>query len=388
MFEWTSVAIALPSTVFILYVLSWLHRCLMDSVSYAKVLNCVGAVIELPENEEDIPVTDEPVFILGQQYSSRHQMNELRHDIKSILWFTYRSGFSSIGGSGPTSDRGWGCMLRCGQMVLAQAFIRKHLGRSWRWQADHNGQLPLPYKKVLRLFEDKRTAPYSIHQISHMGESEGKAVGTWFGPNTVAQAIKKLAPYDYWNNIHVHVALDNLVVLSDLKISPWKPLVLFIPLRLGLSELNPLYSRGIKATFRFPQTLGMLGGRPSHALYFLGYVGSQLLYLDPHVTQTMADLDGPDSETFPDSSYHCERVGRIELTDIDPSVSLCFFIDTEAELESWISMAKSLLIHGDVQPLFEIVRERPHFPEPCLEPGVEQHESEPQADEEDFELLS
>lgn len=53
----------------------------------------------------------------------------IRKDITSRLWFTYRKGFVPIGDSGITSDRGWGCMLRCGQMVLSQALLFLHLGK-------------------------------------------------------------------------------------------------------------------------------------------------------------------------------------------------------------------------------------------------------------------
>ena len=52
----------------------------------------------------------------------------IRKDIKSRLWFSYRKGFVAIGDSSYTTDKGWGCMLRCGQMLLAQALINLHLG--------------------------------------------------------------------------------------------------------------------------------------------------------------------------------------------------------------------------------------------------------------------
>jgi hypothetical protein len=48
--------------------------------------------------------------------------------------------------------------------------------------------------------------------------------------------------------LNVHVALDNLVVIDQVKADaePWKPLLLFVPLRLGICEINPLYFSDVK----------------------------------------------------------------------------------------------------------------------------------------------
>lgn len=104
-------------------------------------------------------------------------------------------------------------MLRCGQMVLAQALVCLHLGREWRWKKDSKEP---DYLRILKMFEDTKTATYSIHQIALMGVSEGKEVGQWFGPNTVTQVLKKLSVYDKWSSIIIHVALDNTIIINDI----------------------------------------------------------------------------------------------------------------------------------------------------------------------------
>ncbi|XP_023241305.1 cysteine protease ATG4A-like isoform X2 [Centruroides sculpturatus] len=248
------------------------------------------------------------------------------------------------------------------------------------------------------MFQDKKDCPYSIHQIAQMGVSEGKGIGQWFGPNTIAQVLRKLATYDEWSHLVVHVALDNAVITDDLKTlckvnqeseckkyeanestsmqisnscsldvnrssdPNWKPLLLFIPLRLGLSEINPVYLKALKITFCLKQSLGIIGGKPNHALYFIGVVGNEVVYLDPHTTQQAIDTS---LEIPNDSSYHCPygNSRRMNLNQMDPSVALCFYFQTEEEFDSWCVQVHKFLIAAETQPLFELSKERPlHWP--------------------------
>ncbi|KAJ9586503.1 hypothetical protein L9F63_019861, partial [Diploptera punctata] len=320
---------------------------------------------------DDIPHTKDPVWILGKKYSAIHDLEIIRKDIRSKLWFSYRRNFVPIGDTGHTTDKGWGCMLRCGQMVLAQALICLHLGRDWSWSPEtRNGS----YLRILHMFEDRRAATYSIHQIALMGASEGKEVGQWFGPNTVAQVLKKLAVYDEWSSVVIHVALDNNVIINEIKRScKWKPLVLIVPLRLGLSEINPVYVQGLKTFFTFKQSLGVIGGKPNHALYFIGCVGDEVIYLDPHTTQPAGLVEDKEQEheKLLDSSYHCQYASRMHILHMDPSVAACFFCHTEEEFDTLCKLIQERLVEPEKQPLFELCNERPKHWSP-MEDGAEE----------------
>lgn len=72
-------------------------------------------------------------------------------------------------------------------MVLATALMNLHLGRDWTWTSDTKDST---YLQIVERFEDIKTAPYSIHQISAQGIDEGKKVSEWYSPNVIAQVLK------------------------------------------------------------------------------------------------------------------------------------------------------------------------------------------------------
>jgi cysteine protease ATG4 len=78
-------------------------------------------------------------------------------------------------------------MMRCGQMLLAEALTRLHIGRDFRWTADTKNPT---YLQIVNKFEDSKGAVYGIHHIATMGQDSGKKISDWYSPNVIAQVIK------------------------------------------------------------------------------------------------------------------------------------------------------------------------------------------------------
>lgn len=100
-----------------------------------------------------------------------------------------------------------------------------------------------------------------------------------------------------------------------------------------------------------PQSLGVIGGKPNSAHYFIGYVGTfgtrhvvlrtlpcrvllplmlsvgsaplpgeELIYLDPHTTQPA--VEPCEDGMVPDDTYHCQHPPcRMHICELDPSIA-------------------------------------------------------------------
>ena len=92
----------------------------------------------------------------------------------------------------------------------------------------------------------------------------------------------------------------------------------------------------LKEVLRSRFSVGILGGRPNRAIYFVGYRGDTLLGLDPHVTLPNPSLQHP----FPSEEYMCQihrpEFSELPLHILDPSLAVAFYFRSRVEYMEFV----------------------------------------------------
>lgn len=369
-----------------------------------------------------------PVTVLGHSYllNSEDEVERFSLAFVSRIWLTYRREFPQLEGSTWTTDCGWGCMLRSGQMLLAQGLLVHLMPRDWVWPDAQQltdvdievfrprspvraGGVPIPsfgsprgsntpeksmsndaaprcsqrkrpecvkdrqaepiHRRLITWFGDQPPAPFGVHQLVEIGKSSGKKAGDWYGPSIVAHILRKaVAKTSAVHNLAVYVAQDctvykeDVVRLCDLSLNQtppdssnqtWKSVIILVPVRLGGEALNPSYIECVKNILKLECCIGIIGGKPKHSLYFMGFQDEQLLYLDPHYCQPVVDIS---QTNFSLESFHCSSPKKMPFNRMDPSCTIGFYAKNKKDFESLCSaVSVALSSSKEKYPIFTFV---------------------------------
>ena len=292
--------------------------------------------------------------IFNKPYKNGDNNNAL-YKFGKLMIFTYRKNFKKIynsSGKSFTSDTHWGCMIRCGQMILCRAIYKilkkckldtfYAMSYSFRLFNDFDlnyNMLHIYFKGMGDLFKqmykmkhiengeiviDQVYPPFGIKNLCKVGELFNKKAGEWFSDVVITQVFKAIVDhfalfkhpkfnteiftfqsyvefqeildtccieYEEHKNI-IDPKRDDYFVSNGKKYYFNKRGIIFVSVKLGLTTVSKEYFSSIKKVFNCKECIGIIGGRPRLAYYFFGCSSKtdELLYLDPHTTQEAVEI--------------------------------------------------------------------------------------------------
>ncbi|XP_042614313.1 cysteine protease ATG4C-like isoform X3 [Cyprinus carpio] len=201
------------------------------------------------------------------------------------------------------------------------------------------------HRTIVSWFGDGPSALLGIHRLVQLGMTSGKRAGDWYGPAVMAHILRKAvdeAVDAMLKGISVYVAQDCTVYSADVidshsgqtgshsdpqglnsEAAPdSRAVIILIPVRLGGEKINPEYLSFVKSILSLEYCIGIIGGKPKQAYYFVGFQDDSLIYMDPHYCQSFVDVSTSD---FPLQSFHCPSPKKMPFSKMDPSCTIGFY---------------------------------------------------------------
>ncbi|NXK31891.1 ATG4C protease, partial [Piprites chloris] len=347
-------------------------------------------------------------------------VEEFRKDFISRIWLTYREEFPQIKGSALTTDCGWGCTLRTGQMLLAQGLMLHFLGRAWVWpealDMDSDSEswtshtvrkltasfeasltaerdpkiLPQPqaqpqwatrrnwdvnerrneayHRKIISWFGDSPLAAFGLHQLIEYGKKSGKMAGDWYGPAVVAHILRKAveeAKDPELQGVTVYVAQDCTVYSSDVIDRQCSFVGSGKAGTKAVIILVPVRLGGERTNTDYLEFVkGILSLE-----YCVGIIGGrpkQSYYFAGFQDDSLIYMDPHYCQSFVDvsikdfplESFHCPSPKKMSFKKMDPSCTIGFYCRTVQDFEKASEEITKMLKSSSKEkyPLFTFVK--------------------------------
>lgn len=271
-----------------------------------------------------------PVFLFSKQYSDPEEFIEA---FCGIIWVTYRFGFDPIIYKEKifTSDTGWGCTIRVGQMLLMNT-LKMHFNTT-------------SCVSLLELIQENLTAaPFSLHKIVECGENLDKHPGDWYSPSLISHVLQRLTEAFTVPNFSIQVFMDSIIYKSQ--ISTKKSTLMLVPLMLGIGSIQEEYFETLQFLLGLQWSVGIIGGIPKSALYIVGFQGNELLFLDPHLVQP-ACTSGQDLINKL-NTYQCSSPKLLPLTSAESSISVGMYFRSFSDFKEFEAKVaeNERILHG------------------------------------------
>lgn len=228
----------------------------------------------------------------------------IKKHIKSFIFISYRFGFPLC--HNLDSDIGWGCTIRSSQMMMASIL-----------QNIYNK------KDLINKFIDNDKNCYSIHNFVDYGKViMDIKPGNWFGPNNCCHCISQFIKNEEQDiNVYITDSFNRTIYMDEIGDLFNKKLLLLIPMRLGLNNIQENYINDLIKMFDIENFYGIIGGKSNSSYYFIGYNDNYLYALDPHFVNRYDDRD----------KYNTDTPIKVNINELCPTMALGFLFNNKNE---------------------------------------------------------